>query len=209
MSTRYDVPSGDRSRKPPSSLSTPGPAIAACFATTLPGSAGPSSGPTVDCVQLIESQTADRPARQGHSETFSKLLQHSESNGSIGVTAHERPVRSRRARAPRDRSAVRVRGDPRSVLELYRRALHVRRPHPALGAGRSLQWLDPAPGVLAFRREREGVALVCTVNTTGGPARVAGDGLGPLLLSSAEPPTVGEAGDVLLPADSTCWWQTG
>ncbi|MFJ6378694.1 glycoside hydrolase family 13 protein [Kitasatospora sp. NPDC092039] len=100
-------------------------------------------------------------------------------------------------------------GDPRSVLELYRRALHVRRTHPALGAGRSLQWLDPAPGVLAFRREREGVALVCTVNTTGGPARVAGDGLGPLLLSSAEPPTVGEAGDVLLPADSTCWWQAG
>ena len=100
-------------------------------------------------------------------------------------------------------------GDPRSVLELYRSALHVRRTSPALGAGRSVEWLDLAPGVLAFRRDSEEGALLCTVNTTGGPVRVAGGGLGALLLSSAEPQADQASGDVLLAADSTSWWQAG
>ncbi|WP_371483071.1 glycoside hydrolase family 13 protein [Kitasatospora sp. NBC_00315] len=99
-------------------------------------------------------------------------------------------------------------GDPRSVLELYRSALRVRRDHPALGAGRSVEWLDLAPGVLAFRREADGSALVCTVNTTGEPVRIPGERIGELLLSSAEPQAGRTGSDVLLPADSTAWWQT-
>ncbi len=99
-------------------------------------------------------------------------------------------------------------GDPRSVLELYRSALHVRRAHPSLGAGRSVEWLDLAPGVLAFRRAGEEGALLCTVNTTGDPIAVAAGALGELLLSSTQPQAVQDSGDVLLPADSTTWWQT-
>ncbi|GGX39107.1 glycoside hydrolase family 13 protein [Streptomyces chryseus] len=52
-------------------------------------------------------------------------------------------------------------GDERSMLELYRRALHIRRLHPALGTG-SLEW-DPAAGsgVLSFTRSP---GFQCIVN---------------------------------------------
>ncbi|MEU5384500.1 glycoside hydrolase family 13 protein [Kitasatospora cineracea] len=100
-------------------------------------------------------------------------------------------------------------GDPRSVLELYRSALRVRRTDPALGAGRSVEWLDLAPGVLAFRRDSDQGAVVCAVNTTGEPVRVPGDVLGTLLLASADEPQVAQdSGDVLLPADSAGWWRS-
>ncbi|MFD9593661.1 glycoside hydrolase family 13 protein [Kitasatospora sp. NPDC059973] len=100
-------------------------------------------------------------------------------------------------------------GDPRSVLELYRSALRLRRTHPALGAGRSVEWLDLAPGVLAFRRDSDQGAVVCAVNTTGAPVRVTDGGLGALLLCSAEPPVTEHPGEVLLAADSTGWWLAG
>ncbi|MCB5169308.1 glycoside hydrolase family 13 protein [Streptomyces bambusae] len=94
-------------------------------------------------------------------------------------------------------------GDPASMLELYRSALAVRRSHPALGAGESVDWLPSPAGVLAFRRTAaDGSAFVCTVNTTGAPVRLPLPGR--LLLASAEPATDGP--DAELPADSAAWW---
>ena len=58
-------------------------------------------------------------------------------------------------------------GDPRSMLELYRTALHLRRESPALGDG-ELTWLDPGADdrVLGFTREP---GFACLVNVTGEP----------------------------------------
>ena len=56
-------------------------------------------------------------------------------------------------------------GDPGSMLELYRTALHLRRESPALGDG-ELTWLDTGADdyVLGFTREP---GLACLVNVTG------------------------------------------
>ncbi|MFJ9521644.1 glycoside hydrolase family 13 protein [Kitasatospora sp. NPDC101801] len=89
-------------------------------------------------------------------------------------------------------------GDPTSTLELYRSALTVRREHPDLGAGASVEWLDTPAGVLAFRRG----SFVCTVNVGAEPVRIAAPGR--ILLSSTE--AVAVDGATLLPADSTIWW---
>ncbi len=62
--------------------------------------------------------------------------------------------------------------------------------------------------MLAFRRDSEHGALICTVNTTGEPVSVPGGGLGVLLLSSAGPRNDRESGAALLEADSTSWWRT-
>lgn len=86
-------------------------------------------------------------------------------------------------------------GDPTSTLELYRSALAVRRERPELGAGREVEWLPSAPGVLAFRRG----SFVCLANTTRQP--VAYPTAGRLLLSSGEGVEPG-----LLAPDSTSWW---
>ncbi|WP_065967987.1 glycoside hydrolase family 13 protein [Streptomyces sparsogenes] len=95
-------------------------------------------------------------------------------------------------------------GDPDSTLELYRRALAVRREHPALGAGSEVAWLDDVPeGVLAFRRTSATRGFVCTVNATGEPVRIPAPGR--VLLSSA-PATV-NGGEVELPADGAVWWE--
>ncbi|MGW1144209.1 glycoside hydrolase family 13 protein [Streptomyces sp. NPDC002454] len=88
-----------------------------------------------------------------------------------------------------------------STLELYRSALAIRRAHPALGAGDRVDWLDAPPGVLAFRREAEGRAVVCAANTTGAP--VPWTAPGTPLLSSGPLPVAGE-----LPPDTTVWWST-
>ncbi|MFD6229915.1 glycoside hydrolase family 13 protein [Streptomyces sp. NPDC060232] len=87
-------------------------------------------------------------------------------------------------------------GDPSSTLELYRTALRLRREHPELGAGDSVDWQEAPEGVLVFRRGD----FLCTANTTGTAVRfpVAGEAL----LSSGA--TV-EGG--VLPADTTVWWQ--
>ncbi|TGA87993.1 DUF3459 domain-containing protein, partial [Streptomyces sp. MZ04] len=89
-------------------------------------------------------------------------------------------------------------GDPASTLELYRRALAVRRTQPGLGAGDSLEWLEAPEGVLAFRRE----GFVCTANTTGAAVRIPAPGR--ILLANAEVETTD--GKVELPADTTVWW---
>ena len=95
-------------------------------------------------------------------------------------------------------------GDASSTLELYRRALAVRREHPALGAGDAVEWLDAPPGVLCFRRAAAAGSLVCTVNTTTGPLPVPVPGR--LLLASTGALTAGEREQVVLPGDSTAWW---
>ncbi|UNZ16257.1 glycoside hydrolase family 13 protein [Streptomyces sp. 891-h] len=56
-------------------------------------------------------------------------------------------------------------GDGSSMLELYRRALHLRREHDALGEG-ELRWLDAPAGVLAFSREP---GFACVVNLSSEP----------------------------------------
>ncbi|MFF3910844.1 glycoside hydrolase family 13 protein [Streptomyces sp. NPDC001848] len=59
-----------------------------------------------------------------------------------------------------ERSVEAQTGDEASMLELYRRALRVRREHPALGDG-TLTWLDAPASVLAFRRDP---GFLCVVN---------------------------------------------
>ncbi|WP_344518392.1 glycoside hydrolase family 13 protein [Streptomyces rectiviolaceus] len=93
-------------------------------------------------------------------------------------------------------------GDPDSTLEFYRRALAVRREHPALGAGRDVEWLDAPEGVLSFRRTTPRGSVVCTVNLTAEPVTIPTPGS--VLLSSADA-TPGATGTIL-PADSTVWW---
>ncbi|MCX4514071.1 glycoside hydrolase family 13 protein [Streptomyces sp. NBC_01619] len=84
-------------------------------------------------------------------------------------------------------------GDPDSSLELYRRALAVRRAEPALGDG-TLTWLPAPGGVLSFTR---GQGLVCTVNLSGEPAELPPHT--ELLLTS------GPLDHGLLPPDTTVW----
>ncbi|WP_155372336.1 glycoside hydrolase family 13 protein [Catellatospora vulcania] len=63
-------------------------------------------------------------------------------------------------------SAAAQTGDRRSMLELYRRALHLRRTEPDLGDG-PMQWLPAPDGVLHFQR---GDGFACLVNLSGAPA---------------------------------------
>ncbi|MFJ4568865.1 alpha-amylase family glycosyl hydrolase [Streptomyces caelestis] len=85
-------------------------------------------------------------------------------------------------------------GDERSMLELYRRALRIRRAHPALGSG-SLLW-DPTagPGVLSFTRPP---GFQCIVNFRPDPLRLPEHG--GVLLSSV-PLDSGR-----LPGDAAVW----
>ena len=83
--------------------------------------------------------------------------------------------------------------DPGSTLELFRRALEIRRRHPALGAG-SMEWLDRPAGVLSFTREP---GFACLVNVTGEPVPVLS---GAVLLASGDLTDEG-----LVPRDSTVW----
>ncbi|MEV6755783.1 glycoside hydrolase family 13 protein [Streptomyces sp. NPDC051214] len=102
----------------------------------------------------------------------------------------------------KDLSVEAQEGDPASTLEFYRRALAVRREHPALGAGRDVEWLESPEGVLSFRRTSSRGAVVCTVNLTAAPVTVPTPGT--LLLSSTD---AAPGADVtILPADSTVWW---
>ena len=94
-------------------------------------------------------------------------------------------------------------GDRDSTLELYRSAIAARRAHPALGAGDAVEWLDGTPtGVLGFRRGTPGGVFACTANTADQAVRITAPGR--LLLASG-PVTVVE-GELLLPADTTVWW---
>ncbi|MDX6761748.1 MULTISPECIES: glycoside hydrolase family 13 protein [Streptomyces] len=87
-------------------------------------------------------------------------------------------------------------GDPSSTLELYRTALRLRREHPDLGAGESVDWQEAPEGVLVLRRGD----FLCTANTTGTAVRLPVTG--EVLLSSGD-----TVEDGVLPADTTVWWQ--
>jgi alpha-glucosidase len=84
-------------------------------------------------------------------------------------------------------------GDPESMLELYRAALHIRRAIPTLRAG-TLSWLPSEPGVVTFAR---GDDFVCIANTSQLPVALPKHGA--VLLASA--PIESSA----LPADAAAW----
>ncbi|MGW5608952.1 glycoside hydrolase family 13 protein [Streptomyces sp. NPDC003753] len=92
-----------------------------------------------------------------------------------------------------ERSVEAQTGDETSMLELYRRALRVRREHPALGDG-TLAWLDAPAGVLALRREP---GFVCVVNLSSEAYRLP-DHTSVLLAS-------GPVEDGLLAPDQAAW----
>lgn len=89
------------------------------------------------------------------------------------------------------------RDDEASMLTLYRRALEIRRAHPALGDG-TLRWLDAPDGVLVFARDP---GFVCAVNLTDRPVEV--DGPGEPILSSEPSPSV------KLSPNGAVWFSTG
>ncbi len=87
-------------------------------------------------------------------------------------------------------------GDAESMLEFYRRALQLRRAHPALGDGR-LSWLPAPAGALAFARE-PGFACVVNLCAAGvapptGPSEV--------LIASAPLDADGR-----IPGDAAAWF---
>jgi alpha-glucosidase len=84
-------------------------------------------------------------------------------------------------------------GDPGSMLELYRTALHLRRSTEALGDGR-LSWLDLPEGALGFTREP---GFACVVNVTADRV-VLPDGYDVLLASD-------EIEDGALPPATSAW----
>jgi alpha-glucosidase len=102
-------------------------------------------------------------------------------------------------RQPRDWSGLTAqaqRGDPRSMLELYRSALTLRRTTPGLSSEREqLRWLDAAEGVLAFRRGDE---VACVANLSDGAVDLPA--YESVLLASG-PLTA----DGRLPADTAVW----
>ncbi|MBV9197606.1 MAG: glycoside hydrolase family 13 protein [Solirubrobacterales bacterium] len=85
-------------------------------------------------------------------------------------------------------------GDEGSMLELYRRALKIRRTHPALGDG-TLTWLAVPTGALGFEREP---GFACLANLSGEP--VPSPERATLLLASG-PLT----GDGQVPVDTAVW----
>ncbi|SEG10657.1 alpha-glucosidase [Thermomonospora echinospora] len=106
----------------------------------------------------------------------------------------------------RELTVERQAADPDSTLSLYRRALQIRRAHPALGDG-PLRWLVGPPGTLVFSRDPAGGeagtgSLTCAVNMSDRTVRVPVYGR-PLLASGPVRPD----GDCLvLPPDTAVWW---
>ncbi|MCF2531701.1 glycoside hydrolase family 13 protein [Yinghuangia soli] len=100
--------------------------------------------------------------------------------------------------------------DPASTLQFYRRALRLRREHPALGRGTGpaeragrLTWMRTPPGTLAFVRDP---GFVCTANPTDAPVEYGP--IGALLLASG-PVDASPDGGHVLPAHTTAWWSVG
>lgn len=94
-----------------------------------------------------------------------------------------------------DRTVRAETGDPDSFLELYRRALAIRRRHPALGDGR-LVWDAGAPDqVLGFRRDPD---FGCWVNFSDAPVALPED---VEVLVASEPLVDGRLG-----ADRAVWF---
>ncbi|MEV1290393.1 glycoside hydrolase family 13 protein [Micromonospora sp. NPDC049679] len=98
----------------------------------------------------------------------------------------------------KDRTVQAQRGDPHSMLELYRSALRIRHSEPALGDG-GLRWLPAGDRVLAFARDPEttGAVVACVVNLSD--RSVPLPAYDTRLLSSG--PLDGE----LLPPDTAVW----
>ena len=91
-------------------------------------------------------------------------------------------------------------GDPDSMLELYREALRLRREEPGLRTDREpLRWLPADPEVLAYRR---GEDFACVVNF--GPQDAVLPEHQEILLASG-PLTE----DGRLPADTAAWLRLG
>ncbi|MDI1464978.1 glycoside hydrolase family 13 protein [Catellatospora sp. KI3] len=86
-------------------------------------------------------------------------------------------------------------GDPASMLELYRKALHTRHAEPALGDG-EMAWLDSAPQVLAFRRPGN-PDVICVANLSTESAKLPAHSA--LLVAS------GDLDGENLPPDTTVW----
>lgn len=82
---------------------------------------------------------------------------------------------------------------PDSILNLYRRALRIRRQHPALGDG-ELEWLDSPRDTLMFIRRPD---FRCVVNFGADPIRLPLDGT--IILASTDVP------DETLPPDTCAW----
>lgn len=94
------------------------------------------------------------------------------------------------------RNRVTQQGRPNSILNLYRRAIAIRKACPALTHG-SYDPLESAEGTLAFRRQLESSACTVLVNLTGDPVDMASLGLAgaTVLLASDNPaPTEGFSG---------------
>jgi alpha-glucosidase len=89
-------------------------------------------------------------------------------------------------------------GDPSSTLELYRRALDLRRRLLRGASDRSVEWLDAGPEVLAFRRD---TGLVCVVNFSTQPVALPA---GELQLA-----TVDISDGDRLPPDAAAWLLLG
>ncbi len=84
-----------------------------------------------------------------------------------------------------------------STLELYRRALALRRTHAAFG-GSQMRWLPSGPEVLALERRDESDAIVCLVNLSAEPVDLPGE----LLICSID-----LADQRQLPRDAAAWLQ--
>jgi alpha-glucosidase len=93
----------------------------------------------------------------------------------------------------KDRTVQAQTGDPRSMLELYRDAISLRRAEPGLHTT-EMAWVDVAPGVLAYTR---GPGFACVLNMS--EVAVALPGHDRNLLTSS--PLDGD----LLPPDTAAW----
>jgi alpha-glucosidase len=82
------------------------------------------------------------------------------------------------------------------MLQLYRRALRIRREHPGLGSG-PIRWHDSPPGVLAFERD---AGLLVVVNVDGSAVDLPNHRR--VLVAS------GPLDGARLPANSAVWLET-
>src|SRR5699024_12426531 len=89
------------------------------------------------------------------------------------------------------------RGTEGSALELYTRALRLRRELDALGDG-SMAWLSAPTGVLFFEREP---GIRCAVNLTGETVELPTSG--EVLISSG--PVTADRKSLSLPSDTAVW----
>ncbi|MFI6574866.1 alpha-amylase family glycosyl hydrolase [Nocardiopsis sp. NPDC050513] len=90
------------------------------------------------------------------------------------------------------------RGAEGSTLELYRRALRLRRELEALGDG-TMTWVDAPEGVLCFEREP---GVRCAVNLGDAPVEVAAAGE---VLVASGPVEAPSEGRLTLPGDTAVW----